>query len=96
MTKAERINDLSKEELLELSRMYAKNWLAHDGSWFLSIEEKHGMDTAIEMDREAWRKFTVIEAKRLIEFLGLGKNSGIRRDKIKGDKIFQKVIRRYN
>lgn len=77
MKDAEKINDLSKEELLEMNKIYAKNWLAHDGSWFLSIEEKYGMDMAIEMDREAWRKFTVIEAKRIIEFLELGKDSGI-------------------
>jgi hypothetical protein len=50
MVKAERISGLSKEELLELSNIYAKNWLAHDGSWFLSIEEKYGMDMAVEMD----------------------------------------------
>ena len=29
------------------------------------------------MDTESWRKFTVIEAKRLIEFLDLDNNSGI-------------------
>lgn len=77
MIKAEKISDLSKEELLELNKIFAKNWLAHDGLWFQSIEEKHGMDMAIDMDREAWRRFTVIEARRLIDFLELGKNSGI-------------------
>ncbi len=73
----EAISELSKEKLLELCQIYAKNWLAHDGCWFLSIEEKHGMEQAIDMDREAWRKFTVVEAKRLIAFLGLKPNSGI-------------------
>ncbi len=77
MLKAEKIDDLSKEELLELSKIYAKNWLAHDGLWFQSIEEKYGMEMAIDMDREAWRRFTVIEARRLIDFLELGKNPGI-------------------
>lgn len=77
MLKAEKIDDLSKEELLELSKIYAKNWLAHDGLWFQSIEEKYGMEMAIDMDREAWRRFTMIEARRLIDFLELGKNSGI-------------------
>ncbi|MCP5109123.1 MAG: hypothetical protein GY950_37430 [bacterium] len=77
MREAERIEDLSRDELLELTQLYAKNWLAHDGCWFLSIEEKYGMDTAIEIDTESWRKFTVVEAKRLINFLGLGKNPGI-------------------
>ena len=77
MIDAERINNLTKDKLLELLKLYAKNWLAHDGCWFISVEEKFGMDVAIEMDTESWRKFTVIEAKRLIEFLELGKNSGI-------------------
>lgn len=77
MLKAEKIDELTKEELLELNKIYAKNWLALDGLWFQSIEEKLGMDMAIEMDREAWQRFTVVEARRLIEFLGLGKNSGI-------------------
>ena len=77
MLNADRIDDLSKKDLLELNKIYAKNWLAHDGLWFQSIEEKYGIDMAIEMDREAWRKFTVIEARRLIVFLQLGDNSGI-------------------
>ena len=78
MKEVEKIEDLSKEDLFELTKIYAKNWLAHDGCWFLSIEEKYGMDAAIERDTESWRKFTVIEAQRLIDFLELGKNSGIR------------------
>ncbi len=77
MINTDRIEDLSREELIELTKVFAKNWIAHDGSWFLSIEEKYGMDMAIEMDIEAWRKFTVVEAKRLMQFLSLDKNSGI-------------------
>ncbi|OGU17241.1 MAG: hypothetical protein A2X61_16935 [Ignavibacteria bacterium GWB2_35_12] len=77
ISKANSIDDLSKEELLELLKIYAKNWLAHDGCWFLSVEEKHGIDEAINIDRESWRKFTIVEAKRINEFLSLGKNSGI-------------------
>jgi len=77
MINASSIKDLNKEELFSLLQIYAKNWLAHDGCWFLSIEEKHGIKEAIDIDREAWRKFTVVEAKRLIDFLELGENSGI-------------------
>jgi len=77
MRKVEKISDLSKEELLKLNNIYAKNWLAHDGLWFQAVEKKYGMDVAIELDIEAWRRFTVIEAKRIMEFLGLGKNSGV-------------------
>ena len=77
MKDIEKIEDLSREDLLKLANNYAKNWLAHDGCWFLAAEQKYGMDVAIELDTESWRKFTVIEAKRIIEFLELGKNSGI-------------------
>ncbi|MDA3843385.1 MAG: DUF6125 family protein [Candidatus Kapabacteria bacterium] len=72
-----KIEDLSKEELLELLHIYAKNWLAHDGCWFLGIEEKLGMEDAIYFDREAWKRFTIVEARRLIGFLQLGEDSGI-------------------
>jgi hypothetical protein len=77
MKDIEKIEDLSREDLLELTQVYAKNWLAHDGCWFLAAEKKYGMDVAIELDTESWRKFTVVEAKRIIEFLQLGENSGI-------------------
>ena len=77
MINAKKLDELSKEDLAELCKIYAKNWLAHDGAWFLSVEEKYGMDVAMDMDRESWRKFTVVEAARLISFLKLGKNSGI-------------------
>ena len=77
MINAKKLDELSKEDLAELCKIYAKNWLAHDGAWFLSVEEKYGMDVAMDLDRESWRKFTVVEAARLISFLKLGKNSGI-------------------
>jgi hypothetical protein len=77
MKNVEKIEDLSREELLELAGVYGKNWLAHDGCWFLAAEQKYGMDIAIELDTESWRNFTVIEARRLIDFLQLGENSGI-------------------
>lgn len=71
------INDLSRDELLELCTLYAKNWLAHDGCWFLAAEEKYGMDIAISLDTESWRRFTVVEANRIAEFLKLGEKPGI-------------------
>lgn len=77
MKAVENFEDLSKEELIDLLKIYAKNWLAHDGAWFLAHEKKFGMETAIEMDTNAWEMFTVVEAKRMIEFLQLGENAGL-------------------
>lgn len=73
----ENLNKYTKEELIELIEIYSKNWLAMDGVWFQSIEQKLGMDEAMYHDAEAWRRFTVIEAKRIKEFLKLPDNSGI-------------------
>ena len=78
MITAERIEDLNKEQLIELCKMFAKNWIAHDGCWFLELEKRYDMKTAIEVDIEAWRNFTVVEAKKIMRFLGLEKNSGVK------------------
>ena len=71
------LNNLSKEELIRIIVDDAKNWLAHDGVWFQSIEKKHGMEVAVEIDTDARRLFTVIEAKRIMERLGMKPGGGI-------------------
>lgn len=71
------LNSLTKQELIKLCKMYAKNWLAHDGCWFLSIEEKYRIDCAIELDKKTWEKFTVIEAKRIMEGFNIEPDGGL-------------------
>ena len=71
------LSQLSREQLIELIDIYSKNWLAMDGVWFQSVERKLGMDEAMYHDAEAWKRFTVIEAKRIREFLGLEDHPGI-------------------
>ena len=71
------LQNLSKDELITLVEIYAKNWLAMDGVWFQSIEEKYGMDEAMFHDENIWRRFTVIEATRIKQFLNLPEQAGI-------------------
>ncbi len=71
------IDDLPKEELLRLLDAYAKAWQAMDGAYFLAIEKKYGMDAAIEMDKEAWRLFSPIEARRIMKEFGIPENGGL-------------------
>jgi len=71
------LQDLSKEELIAIIVDDAKNWLAHDGLWFQAVDQKYGMETAIEIDRAAWENFTVVEAKRIMTRLGLEPGGGI-------------------
>ncbi|MCP4724903.1 MAG: hypothetical protein GY863_07695 [bacterium] len=72
------IHTLPREELLKLLDVYAKNWLAHDGCWFLAIEEKYGIDIAIEMDTRAWERFAGIEAKRIVKTFDIPENGGLK------------------
>jgi hypothetical protein len=71
------LQDLSKEDLIAIIVDDAKNWLAHDGLWFQAVEQQYGIETAIDIDRAAWEKFTVVEAKRIMARLGLEPGGGI-------------------
>jgi hypothetical protein len=71
------IDDLDFAELKELLIDAAKNWLAHDGLWFRAAEEKFGMEAALELDKKAWEKFTVIEAERIMKRLDMSPGGGI-------------------
>jgi len=77
MSKYPELESLSKEELIKVIEDEAKNWLAHDGLWFQAVERHFGMDAAIKLDEEAWKDFTQIEAKRIMERLHLPQNSGL-------------------
>ncbi|MGC8763775.1 MAG: DUF6125 family protein [Acidobacteriota bacterium] len=49
---------------------FARNWLAHDGCWFLAAEEALGLSEAMALDAAAWRRFAEVEAKRIAETFG--------------------------
>jgi hypothetical protein len=71
------VKNLSKKELLELLEDASKNWLAHDGLWFRAVEDKYGLEAAMELDRKAWEEFTTIEAKRIMKRLRIESGGGI-------------------
>ncbi|MDD5564143.1 MAG: DUF6125 family protein [Thermoanaerobaculaceae bacterium] len=69
--------EMDRDQLIEALAAFAKNWLAHDGSWFLAAEERFGMATAIELDAAAWARFAPAEAKRALDFLGIPPGGGL-------------------
>jgi hypothetical protein len=71
------LGNFTRDELIDLIKIYSKNWLALDGLWFQSVERKSGMDEAMFHDEEAWRSFAQIEAKRLKAFLNLPERAGL-------------------
>lgn len=55
----------------------AKLWLAHDGLWFQEVEKQFGIEKAIELDKNAWAQFTVLEARRILARHQLPDNGGL-------------------
>jgi hypothetical protein len=72
------LKEMSKEQLIGMLDDFAKNWLAHDGLWFQQVEKNYGLEKAIELDTEAWRIFTRIEAKRIMSRHDIPENSGLK------------------
>ncbi len=66
-----------KEVPVEMLEDAAKLWLAHDGLWFQEVEKLLGIEKAIELDRNAWAKFTVIEAKRIMQRQNIPEGGGL-------------------
>jgi hypothetical protein len=73
----EDLEKLTKEELINYIEDLSKNWLAIDGTWFQVAEREYGLERAIELDVEQWKRFTVIEAKRIMKSFNIPKNGGI-------------------
>lgn len=71
------LEGMTREQLIELLEMSAKNLVAMDGVWFQVLEERDGMDRAMEIDAEVWNRFPYSEVKRLKKFLGLGEHPGL-------------------
>ncbi|MFW9805933.1 MAG: DUF6125 family protein [Candidatus Thorarchaeota archaeon] len=72
------IESLPKEQLLKLIDTYAKAWQAMDGAYFLALEKKYGMEIAIEMDKEAWKVFSPIEARRIMKEFEIPEGGGLK------------------
>ena len=68
---------MGREDLLRALEMFAKNWLAHDGCWFLAAEERFGMETAIELDACSWARFAAAEARRIMATFDIPADGGL-------------------
>jgi len=55
----------------------AKLWLAHDGLWFQAVERRGGLELAMDCDRDAWERFSPIEARRIMGHLQLVPGGGL-------------------
>jgi len=70
-------DEMGRDELLRVVEMFAKNWLAHDGCWFLAAEERFGIETAIELDAASWARFAGVEARRIMTTFNIPPAGGL-------------------
>ena len=64
---------LPKKTLIELAKMYSRNWQSLDANWFGLVEEEFGLETAARLDLKSWEKQSVLEAERIKKVLQLDK-----------------------
>ena len=67
------LDELPKETLIALAKMYAKNWQTLDGLWFGGVESEYGLEAAIKIDLRNWERQAVVEAERIKQVLQLNK-----------------------
>jgi hypothetical protein len=68
---------MSREDLVRALEMFAKNWLAHDGCWFLAAEERFGLETAMDLDARSWEQFAAAEARRIMATFAVPAGGGL-------------------
>lgn len=69
------LESMTREDLIRYIEILSKNFLTIDGYWFLGVEEKFGIEAAIDIDRRAWEQYAVSEAKRIKELLGIAEGT---------------------
>jgi Family of unknown function (DUF6125) len=88
---------MSREDLLKALEMFAKNWLAHDGCWFLAAERRYGLEAAIQLDAEAWAQFAAVEARRIMSTFGLPAKGGLQTlEKALGLRMYSLINRQHS
>ncbi|MFC1910067.1 DUF6125 family protein [Chloroflexota bacterium] len=68
------LETLSRETLINLVKMYSRNWQTLDGLWFKNVEEECGLEAAARIDLQNWEQHAVIEAKRIKDVLEIAGN----------------------
>jgi hypothetical protein len=72
------LRELPREKLEKLIIMYSRNWHTVDGLWFRGVEEKYGIEVALELDINMWKAMSRTEAKRIKEILEIPEGGGVK------------------
>ncbi len=70
------------EELTDAQKAeyFRRSYTSVDGLWFMKVEELHGFEEALEIDRRVWSVLPKIQARTLMKMLGAEKGiAGLKR-----------------
>ncbi|MFC2018887.1 DUF6125 family protein [Chloroflexota bacterium] len=70
--------DYSGTTKQQLAELFSRSLYTIDGLWFLALEEKYGLDTAVELDVAVWRRFSLIHARRALKTLAIKEDSPVK------------------
>jgi len=65
------IEKMTKQQLLEVLRLFSRNWITLDGLWFSLVEDTFGLEAALDLDLQMWERHALIEARRIKKHLGI-------------------------
>ena len=68
----------SKIPVDKLVELCSRSAYTLDGLWFTLLEERFGLDTALEIDTEVWRRLCLIQAKRIQKYFNINEGSSVR------------------
>ncbi len=54
----------------QIADYFHRSYAAVDGLWFMKIEEKYGLDNALDIDVEVWKVLPKIQARFIKELVG--------------------------
>lgn len=69
--------NMPNDQLDDLKKSVAINWLANDGVWFQAVENKFGMFDAKRCNDSCWGQFSPFEAWSIKNYLDLNPNPGL-------------------
>ena len=61
-----------------LAELCSKSLYTLDGLWFTLLEKKYGLDVALNIDEEVWRKFCPVHIGRVLETFPIRTDNPIR------------------
>ena len=71
------LQEMPREQLLDILKALSLNWLANDGVWFQAVEFTQGMNDAKRCNDSCWAHLSPLEADDIRRFLDLPAHPGL-------------------